>query len=353
MQLVQAFRKKSPWIVRTTVLTLIVFCTVITLSQSVFAKTTYVISDGDQVTVHTTFETDPVDVLTEAGVELDHVDTYSVAPGEGVAEITVQRGQRVTIDLFGETLQTIAYNETVGQLLERLELNTDGAGLVSAPLNAMAAEGMIIRIYTTGTGTDTYTEEIPFETVYQQTDYLKAGTEVILTQGVNGQKTCTDELTYINGVETERVFSGEEVTLEPVTQVVAVGTGNGKAKIGAPIIGDGVIITSDGKVLNFDSVGVFEATAYMTMPPYTYDTTATGTKVHKGTVAVDPTVIPYGTKMFIVSCDGKFIYGEGTAEDCGPAIKNDRIDLFYFTFAECSQFGRRDCYVYFLTDAEA
>ena len=53
--------------------------------------------------------------------------------------------------------------------------------------------------------------------------------------------------------------------------------------------------------------------------------------------------------MFSV-VDGKIVYGEGTAEDCGPAIKNDRIDVFYHTFAECSIFARRDCYVYFLTD---
>lgn len=341
--------KKHPWIVRTAVMSLIVFCSVIILSQSVFAKTTYVITDGDQVTVHSTFETNPAHVLTEAGVELNHTDTYVTEPGQGVSEITVQRGQPLTIDLFGEKIQVFSYGETVGELLERLNLNTDGEGVVSAPLNAVAAEGMVIRIYTTGIGTDTYTEEIPFETVYQKTNYLKAGTEVVLTQGVNGEKLCTAELTLINGKETDRVVVGEEVTIAPVAQVIAVGTGNGSAKKGAPIIGDGVIITPEGKVLNFDSVGVFEATAYMTMPPYTYDITATGTTVHKGTVAVDPSIIPYGTKMYIVSSDGKFVYGEGTAEDCGPAIKNDRIDLFYFTFKECAAFGRRDCYVYFLT----
>lgn len=350
MHLSNALRKKSPWIVRAAILTLVIFCTVLTLSQSVFAKTTYVISDGTQVTVHTTFETDPYNVLLEAGVELDHIDTYSVAPGSGVSEITVQRGQRLTIELFGETLQVVSYNETVGQLLERLALDLGENVHISIPTNAMTAEGMVIEILRLGIGTDTYTEEIPFETVYQNTNYLPKGKEVILTKGVNGTMTCTDELTLVNGTENGRVRVSQEVTQAPVTQIVAVGTGNGKPKSGAPLIGDGVIITPKGKVLHFDSVGVFEATAYMTMPPYTYDTTATGTKVHVGTIAVDPKVIPYGTKMYIVSVDGTLVYGEGTAEDCGPAIKNDRIDVFYHTFAECSKFARRDCYVYFLTD---
>ena len=350
MHLSNALRKKSPWIVRFAILTLVIFCTVLTLSQSVFAKTTFVISDGTQVTVHTTFETDPYNVLKEAGVELDHIDTYTIESGTGVSEITVQRGQRLTIELFGEKLQVVAYNETVGQLLERLMLELGENAHISIPTDAIAAEGMLLEILRPGVGTDTYTEEIPFETVYQNTNYLPKGKEVVLTQGKVGTMLCTDELTLVNGIEKDRVRVDEEVMQAPVSQIVAVGTGNGKPKTGAPLIGDGVIITPQGKVLKFDSVGVFEATAYMTMPPYTYDTTATGTKVHVGSVAVDPKVIPYGTKMYIVSVDGTLVYGEGTAEDCGPAIKNDRIDVFYHTFAECSIFARRDCYVYFLTD---
>ena len=350
MHLSNAQRKKSPWIVRTAIMSLMVFFTALTLSQSVFAKNTYVISDGSQVTVHTTFETNPLNVLTEAGVELDHIDIYTVASSNGVSEITVQRGQRLVIKLFGQELQVVAYSETVGQLLERLMLQIGPDAQMSVPSNAMATEGMVVEICTVDIDTDVYTEEIPFEIAYQNTEYLPAGKEVILTQGVAGSMLCVDELKLINGTEMARTRRSEDVLEAPVTQIVAVGTGNGKAKKGAPLIGDGVIITPEGKVLNFGSVGVFEATAYMTMPPYTYDITATGTKVDVGSIAVDPTVIPYGTKMYIVSCDGTLVYGEGTAEDCGPAIKNDRIDVFYHTFAECSIFARRDCYVYFLTD---
>ena len=52
--------------------------------------------------------------------------------------------------------------------------------------------------------------------------------------------------------------------------------------------------------------------------------------------------------MFIVSNDGQYVYGVATAEDCGGAIKQDRIDLYYPTTRECFQFGRRDCTIYFL-----
>lgn len=349
MNLTHSSGKKHFRIIRAISLVMIASCSLSILTQSVFAKNTYVISDGSQVTVHSTYETDPTGVLSEAGVELDNIDIFTTNNSSGVSEIKISRGQRLTIDLFGEQVQAVAYQETVGQLLERLHISTDNVK-VSIPLNAMASSGMVIRVYSTGTDTVSYTVEIPCETVYQKTNYLKAGKEVVLSPGANGQAIRTDELELVNGKEVGRTTLSEQILQESKPRVVAVGTGNGKPKSGAPIIGEGVIITPQGKVLNFDSVGVFEATAYMTIPPYTYDTTATGTKVHKGTIAVDPTVIPYGTKMYIVSCDGEIVYGEGTAEDCGPAIKNDRIDVFYFTFAECSKFARRDCFVYFLTE---
>jgi len=76
--------------------------------------------------------------------------------------------------------------------------------------------------------------------------------------------------------------------------------------------------------------------------------TATGTTVRWGTVAVDPRFIPYGTRMFIMTSDGSYIYGISVAEDCGGAIKGDRLDLYMPTYYECIQFGIRDCMVYFL-----
>ena len=78
--------------------------------------------------------------------------------------------------------------------------------------------------------------------------------------------------------------------------------------------------------------------------------TATGTQARVGAIAVDPEYIPYGTRMFILSKDGEYIYGIATAEDCGSKehIYGSRIDLHYDTEEECVQFGARMCWVYVL-----
>ena len=106
------------------------------------------------------------------------------------------------------------------------------------------------------------------------------------------------------------------------------------------------IILPTGEVLTYSDMLVSLATAYCDK-----GLTATGTQARVGAIAVDPKVIPYGTRMFILTKDGEYIYGIATAEDCGSKkfIYGTRIDLHYDTEYECRQFGARMCWVYFLS----
>lgn len=78
--------------------------------------------------------------------------------------------------------------------------------------------------------------------------------------------------------------------------------------------------------------------------------TSTGRPVAFGNVAVNPNVIPYGTRMYICSPDGSYVYGYAIAADTGGALMSGRVlaDLFYETPAECYSFGRRTMSVYIL-----
>ena len=76
---------------------------------------------------------------------------------------------------------------------------------------------------------------------------------------------------------------------------------------------------------------IFEATAYT----WTGNRTATGTWTSRGTIAVDPEVIPLGTRLHIEG------YGEGIAEDTGGAIQRHKIDLYMESEDECWAWGRR------------
>ena len=346
MHIVKKTTKTHSIVARLLAVGLAVACAVPLLSQTVFAKNTYVITDGDQITVHTTYETNPAMVLDEAGLQLSEVDLFETEAKDGVSEITIRRGMTVTVYSGGETMQIISYGETVQEMVTRTGIPLVEESIVSVSMDEMTYDGMEILIQTTLTSTDSYTAVIPFEIEYQETGLLDEGVEVILTPGVDGQKLCTAEVTYIDGEEASRELLTEEVVSEPVTQVVAVGTGKG-AKSKKPIIGDGVIITGSGDVLTYTKRDTFKATAYCRTDEGG-ERTSTGTRTRVGAIAVDPRVIPYGTRMFIVTKDGQYIYGVATAEDCGGAIKGKRLDLFYETDAECRRFGIRNCDVYFL-----
>ena len=319
------------------------------LVPTVFAQTTYVITDGDQVKVYTTFASNPASVLNQAGFELGEDDTYTTQPGDGVSEITVQRSQLITVNNCGEQIQVSSYGETLEMLLNRLGIPSYGAYSVSLPLDTETYDGMEVTVSCTVEMEQTYTVDIPYESIECFDPSLPEGQREVLVEGVIGQVRKTAKVTYVDSKETSHNIINETVIQQPVNEIIMVGTGTEEtANSKAPAIGDGVIVTADGEVLTYSRKEQYTATAYTHTDAGCNMTTATGTTVRMGTVAVDPTMIPYGTRMFIVANDGSYIYGIGTAEDCGGAIKGNRLDLYFGTDAECWQFGVRGCTVYFL-----
>ena len=312
-----------------------------------FSVKTYLIRDGDRTLRHNTAETDPAAILEEAGMKPRPAGFTLEQTEEGPVIRLLQR-QRITIDYYGEFLETVSTGETVGELLARLKLKVREGDLLSATEDSRTYDRMHLRIARVLQQEQTSTAVIPCNTVYCGDATLPVGTQRILRQGHNGELLRTAEVTYINGAEESRRIISEQVLVQPVDAVLAVGTGLLVPRQEAsdrPVVGDGIITLPTGEVLTYSRVISSLATAYCDKGK-----TATGTQARVGAIAVDPDYIPYGTRMFIMSQDGEYIYGIATAEDCGSKqfIYGTRIDLHYNTRAECIQFGARKCWVYFL-----
>ena len=95
--------------------------------------------------------------------------------------------------------------------------------------------------------------------------------------------------------------------------------------------------------LNYSAVYTMEATAYLPTDGSAEGITAMGIPARRGVVAVDPNVIPLGSKVFIPG------YGVAIAADTGGAIRGQKVDLCMETYGECMNFGRRDIEVYVLS----
>ena len=358
----RVIQKKMTVLTRVIALVMIVACITLLLAQTAFAKSTYVISDGDRVLVHTTYATNPADILSEAGLELGKDDTYTTQTALGLSEITVQRKQTITVIHGDKTMLVSSYGETVEAMLSRLNILLAKEDVLSLPLDTATYDGMVLTISRSVQTQETYTSVLPHETVYCYDPSLDEGEQVILTEGVDGRLLCTATVYYIDGQEINRVVNSQIVTDQPVDEVIAIGTYVENAAPlpatppsykepetpanGMPVAENGILTTASGEVLTYTQKMDVVATAYSCngVPGITFS----GTPARVGAIAVDPTVIPLGTRMYIVSNDGEYIYGIATAEDIGGAIKGHKIDLYFDTFDECWIFGVRDCTVYIL-----
>lgn len=280
-----------------------------------------------------TYEKTVGDFLKKEGIVLKNKDLVSPSIDEEInkdMKITISSPKSYHIKDGNKTIIAEANGYTVADVLENLNIKLNKLDRVSLPLDEIAKEGMEIKIDRVVVENIENKIEIPFETESRENKDMFEGDKNVITNGEVGQKTESLKNTYVNGVlETTEVLKSE-ITKDPVKEVVEVGT---KKAAAAP----------NGK--NAKRVIVMQATAY---DPSAGSKTAMGTRARVGAVAVDPRVIPLGSKLYIESMDGFASYGYATAEDTGGAIKGNRIDLFYNSNAEANRFGRRNVKVYVL-----
>ncbi|OGV91457.1 hypothetical protein A2783_01480 [Microgenomates group bacterium RIFCSPHIGHO2_01_FULL_45_11] len=153
---------------------------------------------------------------------------------------------------------------------------------------------------------------IPFAVEYQDDPASELDSETIKVTGINGEKEVTTVTTYYDEQEFDQITT-EKVTKTPQNQLVLRGT--------KPV--PKTIATEHGVITYLQKLTGFWATSYDSTCPGCGSFTFTGMKQGFGVVAVDPTVIPLYTKLYIPG------YGLAVAGDIGGAVKGKRLDLGY------------------------
>lgn len=310
-------------------------CLVLTMLMSVITVSIHevkVLEDGAEIDSFHAIITDEQALLEKAGVTLSESDECSISEEKGVITVSIARAFPVSIQADGATVMVMLAGGTVADALAKAEL-TCGAEDILSPAETTALEnGMQITLDRITNDQVIETVSIDYETEKVKTDDLYVGETEVKQKGENGEKRLTYSVTYLNGEESERELVSEEVTKEPVNKIVLVGT-----KVKSSFKKTASTPTSYKKVI------AMTATAYSAG-----GTTATGVPAKWGVVAVDPDVIPLGTKVYVETADGKYIYGTAVAADIGSAIKGNKIDICVNTRAEAYSFGRRTVNVYIL-----
>ena len=353
----------------------LIMSVIIFSSSSLVAAITindYIIVDGETVfTVYTT-STDPAEILATAGVTLKSDDEVF---SEG-NKFIIKRYFNVILNMGEKNTQIYTSACTVEDVLNKAGVVLNEELGCSLPLDKVLRDTTFIDVAETVYTEESVTESIPYTYVEQKTDTLYKGKTEIAKYGSEGQKKITYKVKLINGKEVERTEIKTEVLKEAVTGIKLIGTRvkssskpskNKIEQIAMSHVDSGkkgvktsndvncistlkpatpIQLDANGVPVNAKYSKVVQATGYHE----NHGGTATGVRARPGYIAVNPEIIPYGTKMYIVSTDGKYVYGYAVAADTGGFIKSrpTNVDLNFATEAACKAFGRRNVIIYFL-----
>ena len=302
-----------------------------------------------------TFKRYVEEVLDAQGIKLGSNDKLNVAKDDKLKDnmkIEIYRAFHVSVTEKGITTDHIATRRTVGEILNELGYNAKKTDKTTPAYTAKVSEFDEITLIRTAEKVINVTEEIPYESTERENKSLQTGKRKVVQKGAPGEKTVSYKILFEDGVEVSREALEEEIITKAVAQITEVGPK--KTLDSYKIASAGTIQTSRSGNLAYSKVITANATAYDASscgkaPSHpAYGITATGRRAGYGIVAVDPSIIPLGTKLYIESADGSYVYGTAIAADTGGAIKGNRIDLCYNTRAEAIQFGRRQMKVYIL-----
>ena len=265
-------------------------------------------------------------------------------------DIRMVAGSSVTIQRDGYTWTTESKrNESISALLKRMDITLSPLEMVAFDLST--PNEVKINIDEEITCYEVTREEAPYNTVRVANPDMLKGTERVVQEGVVGIRSSVYEVVWSGGQAISRQYV-EEIDSTAVDEIIEYGTSADEVSRDDQLVevkknedGSGTLVFASGTTINFSDTKSMTATAYTAGHGGADYTTATGTFVERGVVAVDKRVIPLGTRMFIVTNDG-IVYGLATAEDTG--VRGNVIDLYYETYRQCIEFGRRSCTVYIL-----
>ncbi|MCL2495970.1 MAG: 3D domain-containing protein [Clostridiales bacterium] len=236
----------------------------------------------------------------------------------------------------GQEYLTSCVDQTVAQVLHQMGLELSVLDEVSLPLDMFIDKECVIEINRVYSRALTETEIIAPAQVRAEDATLAPGENRVVREGKSGLRENTFRVYYNDGVETGRELISSQVIEEPGITTVAYGvielaSRSGGNNVGVSISDSGAALTVDGKSYNYTHKLSMESTAYT----WTGNRTATGTWPAGGTVAVDPRVIPLGSKLYVEG------YGFAIAADTGGAINGNIIDVYLSTHDACIRWGRK------------
>jgi 3D (Asp-Asp-Asp) domain-containing protein len=248
------------------------------------------------------------------------------------------------------TVLLVEAGGTVEDAIKTAGVELGSEDIVSQPLDAELSEDTEIIINRVTKERQTYNQKISIPTEYIQDDTLLLGEIVVVSEGRTGNAIRAYTHTYVDGQLRDTDFEETVYSNEPKPRVIKIGTREQnlpEKMISELPIPDDFFLDENGVPTEYSKVLTGKGVAYSA---YKGAKGASGGYCVPGTVAVNPNIIPYGTKMYIVSTDGKYVYGYAVANDTGTGLMDGYclVDLYMDSYEQTCQWGAHEVNVYIL-----
>ncbi|MDD4689138.1 MAG: 3D domain-containing protein [Eubacteriales bacterium] len=250
-----------------------------------------------------------------------------------VGGVDYSSAKTVNLTKDGNKTVVTTFAGTVDEFIIAQGLKAEGF-IANESKNASIRDGMALDIKTRRTKAVTSKRKIDYKQVRVANNKLVVGETKVIQQGVIGIAEDIYSVEMLGEEEIERTLISTATKLEPLNEIVEYGTKD-----------------KDDKGFKYSKMFTVKATAYES----TFGSrngrpgiTASGLPLKVGMIAVDPRLIPLGSKCYIEDPNGAYNFGYVIAADTGGAIKGNRIDVCVPTYNDAIQFGVRNLNVYVL-----
>ncbi|MCY8534453.1 ubiquitin-like domain-containing protein [Bacillus vallismortis] len=282
-------------------------------------------------------------LLDEQDVDVKEHDQIDPAIDTDISkdmQINIEPAFRVTVNDAGKQKKIWTTSTTVADFLKQQKMNIKDEDKIKPALDAKLTKGKAdITITRIEKVTDVVEEKIAFDVKKQEDASLEKGEEKVVQKGKEGKLKKHFEVVKENGKEVSRELVKEETAEQSKDKVIAVGTKQSSPKVEkVSASGDSKTVVSrsnesTGKVMTVSS------TAYTASCSGCSGHTATGVNLKNNpnakVIAVDPNVIPLGSKVHVEG------YGYAIAADTGSAIKGNKIDVFFPEKSSAYRWGNK------------
>ncbi|WP_090749981.1 G5 and 3D domain-containing protein [Mesobacillus persicus] len=293
------------------------------------AKQVQLIEDGKSKVYWTATDT-VEEFLEEQTISLKEHDKLNPTLDTEIKQdmdIDIQRAFPVKVVVGGKEQEEWSTSTTVADFLSQQGITLNDMDRVEPALTETVTDKTLVKVIRVEKVTDVVEEPIKFAVVTKNDSSLAKGKQKVVTAGQEGLVSKKYEVIIEDGKEISRELISETKVKDKEDKVVAMGTKEIAVQVSrkaAPTGGKEFYVRSTAYTANCNGCSGI---------------TATGVNLKANpnakVIAVDPSVIPLGTKVYVEG------YGYATASDTGSAIKGNKIDVFFPSKSQAYRWGNR------------